>query len=442
MHSRNRAGFDHSNSDLPDCHQELDSSNHISLPKAKHPGSFTLECFVAIARFFILCFLTVPGLLPCDSDFSVKRKAWNRSIESRMGKLDGGGTRLLHNLYGRFFLCPVISRETEILRLEAPTRQLIKMRMGTWWGCKNLARAKMVDEGCEFACPFCTDDPVDDGTDDAVPETALHAVLNCPAWTLIRTKHIGEAIGDIRERLGVLQEVLGDTVLEEDVMIFRGLLGGQPGDDIMLPYATIFQGSVVSQKKMCGESPLSSHTASFLRLFSRFIPSLRLLPSLKEFFFAATFRDISPIPGHYSVCSPFAYHLSGLRRLAKENVRRVSALFAYCLVPPSVLPFHPIFEDAVLFERVHFCRPYSALLRLFSICIHLSGLLRLAKENARQICAIFAYCLVPPSVLPFHAIFQASVVFERIHFCRPYRLATPSVFPFRPILQGSVASSS
>jgi hypothetical protein len=63
MHSRNRAGFDHSNSDLPDCRQELDSSNHISLPKAKHPGSFTLECFVAIARFFILCFLTVPGLL-------------------------------------------------------------------------------------------------------------------------------------------------------------------------------------------------------------------------------------------------------------------------------------------------------------------------------------------------------------------------------------------
>lgn len=230
MHSRNRAGFDHSNSDLPDCHQELDSSNHISLPKAKHPGSFTLECFVAIARFFILCFLTVPGLLPCDSDFSVKRKAWNRSIESRMGKLDGGGTRLLHNLYGRFFLCPVISRETEILRLEAPTRQLIKMRMGTWWGCKNLARAKMVDEGCEFACPFCTDDPVDDGTDDAVPETALHAVLNCPAWTLIRTKHIGEAIGDIRERLGVLQEVLGDTVLEEDVMIFRGFCSvGSPG---------------------------------------------------------------------------------------------------------------------------------------------------------------------------------------------------------------------
>jgi hypothetical protein len=75
MHSRNRAGFDHSNSDLPDCHQELDSSNHISLPKAKHPGSFTLECFVAIARFFILCFLTVPGLLPCDSDFSEYRVA-------------------------------------------------------------------------------------------------------------------------------------------------------------------------------------------------------------------------------------------------------------------------------------------------------------------------------------------------------------------------------
>jgi hypothetical protein len=49
----------------------------------------------------------------------------------------------------------------------------------------------------------------------------------------------------------------------------------------------IFQGYVVSQKKMCGESPLSSHTASFLRLFSRFIPSSRLLSSMKEFIFVA-----------------------------------------------------------------------------------------------------------------------------------------------------------
>ncbi len=47
------------------------------------------------------------------------------------------------------------------------------------------------------------------------------------------------AIGDIRERFGVLQEALGDTVLEEDVMVFRGLLGGQPGDDDMLPTADL-----------------------------------------------------------------------------------------------------------------------------------------------------------------------------------------------------------
>jgi hypothetical protein len=166
----------------------------------------------------------------------VRQEAWNKSTELRMGKSDGGGPRLRHNLYGRFFLCPVISRETEILDLGAPTRQLIMMRMGTWWGCKNLARAKMVDEGCKFACPFCTVDLVDGGTDDAVPETAMHAVLDCPAWSEIRTKHLGVAIRDIRERLGVLEQALGgepgDTVLEEDVMIFRGLLGGQPGDDL------------------------------------------------------------------------------------------------------------------------------------------------------------------------------------------------------------------
>ncbi len=46
-----------------------------------------------------------------------------------------------------------------------------------------------------------------------LPETAMHAVLECPAWTVIRAEHIGAAIGDIRERFGVLQEALGDTVL-------------------------------------------------------------------------------------------------------------------------------------------------------------------------------------------------------------------------------------
>ena len=125
--------------------------------------------------------LTRYGVDPEDSSrqayVHVKRVAWNKSITSRMGKADGGGPRLLHNLYGRFFLCPVISRETEILGLGAPTRQLIKMRMGTWWSCKNLARAKLVDEGCQFACPFCTVDSVAVETDDAIPDTAMHSVL-------------------------------------------------------------------------------------------------------------------------------------------------------------------------------------------------------------------------------------------------------------------------
>ena len=84
-----------------------------------------------------------------------------------------------------------------------------------------------------------TVDSVDGETDDAIPETAMHAVLECPAWTVIRAEHIGAAIGDIREHFGVLQEALGDTVLEEDVMVFRGLLGGQPGDDDMLPTADL-----------------------------------------------------------------------------------------------------------------------------------------------------------------------------------------------------------
>ncbi len=146
-----------------------------------------------------------------------------------MAKPDGGGPRLNHNVYGRFFLCPLISRETEVLGLGAPTRQLLKMRMGAWWGCENLARAKMVDDGCQFACPFCT---VDFAV--AVPETAMHAVLECPAWNMIREEYIGDAIEDIKARIGVLQRGLGgDTVLEEDVMIFRGLLGGQPGDDTL-----------------------------------------------------------------------------------------------------------------------------------------------------------------------------------------------------------------
>jgi hypothetical protein len=88
-----------------------------------------------------------PAATSREAYLHVKRVAWNKSTELRMGKSDGGGPRLRHNLYGRFFLCHVISRETEILDLGAPTRQLIMMRMGTWWGCKNLARAKMVEEG-------------------------------------------------------------------------------------------------------------------------------------------------------------------------------------------------------------------------------------------------------------------------------------------------------
>ncbi len=47
---------------------------------------------------------------------------------------------------------------------------------------------------------------------------------------MIREEYIGDAIEDIKARIGVLQRGLGgDTVLEEDVMIFQGLLGGQPG---------------------------------------------------------------------------------------------------------------------------------------------------------------------------------------------------------------------
>jgi hypothetical protein len=70
------------------------------------------------------------------------------------------------------FLYPVISHETEILDLGAPTRQLIMMRMGTWWGCKNLAR-KNGGRGLQVCLSLLA--PALSTTHDAVPETAMHA---------------------------------------------------------------------------------------------------------------------------------------------------------------------------------------------------------------------------------------------------------------------------
>jgi len=148
-----------------------------------------------------------------------------------------GGPRVRQNLGSRFYLCPLVRRETEIHGLGQATRQMIRMRMDVWWSSSMLARVKLIDDGWYDVCPFCTDMAEDPGT-GGVPETALHAVLQCPAWATLRTQFLGTHIEALRIRVMSLQMVALERNrvefldLDETEMIFRALLGGRPiGDD-------------------------------------------------------------------------------------------------------------------------------------------------------------------------------------------------------------------
>jgi hypothetical protein len=167
----------------------------------------------------------------------VKDKTWEKSSLTALRTKAG---RLKFNLGSRFFLCPIVRRETEVFGFGSPTRQLVRMRMDAWWGCSMLARVRLIDEGYSDSCPFCTDLDLEEG---GSPESALHAVLQCPAWETQRAQFLGAAIADLRTRLGNLQQrAMQDGRVEfqnlaEDDMILRGLLGGRPfGDMLVNPF--------------------------------------------------------------------------------------------------------------------------------------------------------------------------------------------------------------
>ena len=173
---------------------------------------------------------------PRDAYYKVKTAVWNNLSFSRLMKPDGGGRRLRFNLVSRYSLNPMIHRETEVLGLGGPTRQLIRMRMDAWWGCQALARAKLVNEGCKDACPFCIGVPPTPNAEPVVvPETALHAVLQCPAWRDLRAEHLDHAVADIRAHW--LTQT-GEAATEE--VILQGLLGGQPGDVDDMQFDSLF----------------------------------------------------------------------------------------------------------------------------------------------------------------------------------------------------------
>jgi hypothetical protein len=133
-------------------------------------------------------------------------------------------------------MCPPIGREPVALGIAPAIRQVMRMRMDTWWGCNRLARFGVIDPGWEDLCPFCTEMELH----MEVPETTVHAILECPTWAMQREQFLQPAIGGIQ---ALLREVHTSAVAEQRLEyqnldegewnLLRGLLGGQPFGDVL-----------------------------------------------------------------------------------------------------------------------------------------------------------------------------------------------------------------
>jgi hypothetical protein len=158
-------------------------------------------------------------------------------------------------LGSKFYMSPLIGREPVALGIAPAIRQVMRMRMDTWWGCNRLARIGVIDPGWEDLCPFYTDMEMDLPLE--VPETTVHAILECPAWAMQREQFLQQAIGDIHARLrevhtrAVTEQRLEYQNLDEgEWNLLRGLFVGQPFGDVLPNH---FAGTVSSWRPCSGD---------------------------------------------------------------------------------------------------------------------------------------------------------------------------------------------
>jgi hypothetical protein len=162
-----------------------------------------------------------------------KRSVWDSMTAAGLLAGQTESKKMRFYLGSKFYMCQLIGREPVALGLAPADRQVMRMRMDTWWGCSRLARFGVIDPGWEDLCPFCTDMEMDLPLE--VPETTVRAIFECPAWALQREQFLQPAVGDIQARLREVQtravaeqRFEYQNLDEEDENLLRGLLGGSP----------------------------------------------------------------------------------------------------------------------------------------------------------------------------------------------------------------------
>jgi hypothetical protein len=146
---------------------------------------------------------------------------WREMDKKKLRLEEGNGERFKQHFLRRYYYSAgLISPKTAKCKWTRSLRNMVLMRVGSWWGCYTLAGIGMVANEWRTRCPFCDKDE---------PETSGHAMLRCTKWDELREEWLGERILAIRHRLAERAE--WDP--ENDESVLTVLLGGQPGHELM-----------------------------------------------------------------------------------------------------------------------------------------------------------------------------------------------------------------
>ena len=96
---------------------------------------------------------------------------------------------------------------------------MVRVRMGSYWTAKRLAKAKMIDEKWSKICPFCMQE---------TPETDVHMILKCPKWEGERVRLLGSLRPRTRHESGGLSS--------NAILFITGLLSLDPVETYGLYY--------------------------------------------------------------------------------------------------------------------------------------------------------------------------------------------------------------